>query len=472
MAEIQLRDYQARGVAELRQAYASGFRAPLYVLPTGGGKTFTFSYIAMNARGKGTPVLILVHRRELLLQASRSLVALGVPHGLIAPGFPMTADLIQVGSVDTVINRLERIRPPGLIIGDEGHHFVSGNKWGKVIEYYPAARCLFVTATPIRGDGKGLGKHAGGLADTMISGPSMRDLIDQGALSDYEVYAPPTALDLTGIKKSNGDYNRGQLEKATDKPVITGSAVEHYAAICPHSPALVFCVSVNHAKNVAAEFRAAGFKFLAIDGTMKEAERKALIDGLASGKIDGLCSADLISEGTDIPVVTTAILLRKTDSLSLYLQQVGRALRVNPGKSRAIILDHVGNVYRHGLPDELHDWTLDGEASGTAKREREKNIAVKQCEKCFHAHRPAPACPACGHVYEVRLTAPKVVEGTLGKVDPAAVAAARRAKMAEIKKARTPEELKELAAARGYNPKWVEHQLRVRADYAARYNRK
>lgn len=470
--EISLRPYQASGVHDLRQAYAAGFRAPLYVLPTGGGKTFVFSWIARAARERGTPVLILVHRRELLLQASRSLASLGVPHGLIAPGYPMTTDLIQVGSVDTVINRLDKIRAPGLIIGDEGHHFISGNKWGRVIEHYPAARCLFVTATPIRGDGRGLGVHAGGLADTMIIGPKPRALIEMGALSDFEVYAPPTLLDMSGVKKSHGDYNRGDLDKATDKPVITGSAVEHYAAICPNSPAIVFCVSVNHAKNVAAEFRAAGFKFLAIDGTMPDPERKSLIDGLASGKIDGLCTADLIGEGVDIPVVTCAVLLRKTDSLSLYLQQVGRALRVNPGKRSAIILDHVGNVYQHGLPDEEHDWTLDGTARGRGKRDQEKLIPVKQCEKCYHAHRPAPACPACGHVYEVKLIAPKQVDGQLGKVDAAAVTAARRARVAEIKKARTRADLEAVAAARGYNPKWVEHQLKLRAEYANRYHPK
>lgn len=455
-----LRPYQADAVSSLRGSYASGKRAPLFVLPTGGGKTFVFTYVSQQSVARGKSVCILVHRQELLLQASRSLRAMGVPHGLIAPQFNRNNEPVQIASVQTLLRRLKRYPEQfDLVVIDEAHHAVAGS-WRKVVDQMPGAKILGVTATPVRTDGQGLSE----MFDDLICGPSMSSLIDMGYLVRPVVYAPPTAVDLSGIRKRGGDFDAKQLTERMDKPTITGSAVEHYRKLCAGKPAIAFCASVAHAKHVAEQFRAAGFTSVSLDGTMLDTERKAAIDGLANGSIQVLTSCDIVSEGTDIPVVEVAILLRPTQSTSLYIQQVGRALRSAPGKTQAIILDHVGNVLRHGMPDEQRDWTLDGLVKGSAANDNEPTIAVKQCEKCYAVFKPSPVCPQCGHVHVTKERTPEEQDGELKQVDPAEIEAMRREQRREIGKARTLEDLQKIAKERGYSKGWAYHIHKARSQ--------
>jgi DNA repair protein RadD len=457
---VQLRPYQAEAVSRLRASYASGKRAPLFVLPTGGGKTFVFTYVGNKAVDRGNRVGILVHRQELLLQASRSLHAMGVKHGLISPMFNMNNEPVQVASVQTLLRRLKRHTIPfDLLIVDEAHHAAAGT-WRKIIEHYPNAKILGVTATPIRTDGQGLSE----VFDDLIVGVSMQTLIELGYLVRPVIYAPPTALDLSGVRKRGGDFDTTQLADRMDKPTITGSAVEHYKRLCPGKPAIAFCASVAHAQHVAEQFRAAGFSSLSLDGTMLDTERKAAIDGLSNGKINVLTSCDIVSEGTDIPVVEAAILLRPTQSTSLYIQQVGRALRSAPGKTQAIILDHVGNVMRHGMPEEHRDWTLDGLARPAAANDNEPPMVLKQCEKCYAVFKPSPVCPQCGHVHAARTHEIAETEGELKQVDPAEIEAMRREQRREIGKARTLEDLQKIAKQRGYSKGWAYHIFKARSQ--------
>lgn len=457
---MQLRPYQEEAVSRLRASYGSGKRAPLFVLPTGGGKTFVFTYVGNKAVERGNRVGILVHRQELLLQASRSLQAMGVRHGLISPLFNMNSEPVQVASVQTLLQRLKRhVIPFDLLIVDEAHHAVAGT-WRKIIDHYPNAKILGVTATPIRSDGQGLSE----MFDDLIVGVSMATLIEMGYLVRPIVYAPPTAVDLSGVRKRGGDYDAKQLSERMDKPTITGSAVEHYKRLCPGKPAIAFCASVAHAQHVADQFRLAGFNAVSLDGTMSDTDRKAAIDGLANGKIHVLTSCDIVSEGTDIPVVEAAILLRPTQSTSLYLQQVGRALRSAPGKTHAIILDHVGNVLRHGMPEEHRDWTLDGIAKPTAANDNEKPMALKQCERCYAVFKPSPVCPQCGHVHVTKEKTIAETDGELEQVDPAKIEAMRREQRREVGKARTLEDLQRIAKERGYSKGWAFHVYRARGQ--------
>lgn len=394
---------------------------------------------------------------------------MGVPHGMIAPGHNMSAHPVQVASVQTLIRRLQKFPMHyqfDLIVVDEAHHATAGS-WRKVIELLPNAKLLGVTATPIRSDGQGLGAEAGGVFDAMVEGPTMADLIELGYLVRPVVYAPPTALDLTGVRKRGGDWDAQQVAERMDKPVITGSAVGHYRKLAHNKPAIAFCASVAHAQHVAAEFRAAGYVAQSIDGNMLDTERKAAIEGLATGKIHVLTSCDIISEGTDIPVVEVAILLRPTQSLSLYIQQVGRALRTAPGKDKAIILDHVGNVLRHGMPDEERDWSLDGSPRTSRAANDNQLESVRQCPKCYAAHRPAPVCPQCGHQYEIKERQIEQVEGQLQEMTAEQVEAMRREKRREEGNARTLEDLQELARKRGYAPGWAYNRWKARQKRAA-----
>lgn len=412
----QLRDYQQTAVDNVRNAYAAGDKAPLLVLPTGGGKTFVFCYIAESVAARGKRIYILVHRSELLIQTMAQLSDLGVEHGAIAPGYTMTVDPVQVASVQTIVRRLEKLPEPDLIIVDEAHHSQAGT-WSKILKHWPKSRVLGVTATPCRMDGKGLGVKSGGFYDQLIIGPSMRELIKRGHLSDYVYYAPPVGLSLDGVKTIAGDYDKHEISDRMDKPAITGCAVEHYKRICPGVPAIAFCTSVAHAEHVATQFRDAGFTSESVDGTMSPQARKNAISGLGDGRIQILTSCDIISEGTDIPVVSAAILLRPTKSTGLNLQQVGRVLRTHPSKTVSYILDHVGNYKIHGMPDDDRDWTLDG-FKQRKKSEATSVDAMKTCDMCFAAYRSwIKQCPQCGHVNETKRSEIEQRDGELQKIE-------------------------------------------------------
>ena len=486
---ITLRDYQTSGVTALRNSFRSGKSAPLYVCPTGGGKTIIFCHIAEGVQQRQKRAVILVHRQELLTQTSRALRDLGVDHALIAPSWRYRGEPIAVASVQTLASRLKRATARellelynfDLIITDEAHHSPAG-QWKYIHGQFPHAKILGVPATPCRTDGKGLGVDAGGCFDDLILGPTIQWLISEGYLTKPVTYAPPTKIDLSEVHTRGGDWNNKELAAVLDKPKITGDAVAHYARLCPFKPAIVFCASIEHAQHVAADFRAAGFVAMSLDGKMGDAERRAGIQGLASGDIHVLTSCDLISEGTDIPVVTAAILLRPTQSEGLYLQQVGRALRpvyadgydlktregrlaaiANGPKPVALILDHVGNCLVHGLAQEEREWSLEG-APRKKRGKQERVIPLKQCPNCYAWVDPAPKCSECGHVFDTESRDIQQVEGELKPLTDEEIEALRKQRKREQGSAQTIEQLIELGKARGYkNPTfWAKHVLRAR----------
>lgn len=464
---IELRDYQARDLERIRAAFRR-FRSVCYQAPTGSGKTAIFSRIAWGVASKSRSAWILLHREELVRQTSETLAAFGVPHDLVVPDEPGGDAPIQVCSVQTLVRRIERgrARPVDLIVVDEAHHAVAGS-WRRILDSRPGARILGVTATPSRLDGQGLGVGAGGVFEELILGPSIRELTAAGWLSPTVVHAPPPVADLEGLRVRAGDFEREELAARLDKPTITGDAVAHYSRMSPGRPALAFCVSIAHAEHVAQQFRGAGFRAESVDGKLHEHLRRRRILDLAEGRLDVLTSCDLVSEGTDIPRVETMIGLRPTQSRVLYGQQVGRAMRPAPGKTRALILDHVGNVYRHGLPDADYPWTL----AGRPRRQRgdvtPPAVQVRQCPRCFAAHVPAPTCPECGHVYAPTIEPPRQVAGELVEVSRAAVEAERLRLRREVGRARSLAELQAIAERRGYDPRWAHMIMRARGGRRA-----
>jgi DNA repair protein RadD len=384
---MQLRPYQTQLVTEIRGQYQLGRKAVLAVLPTGGGKTVCFSYIAQAASVKGNRVLILVHRAELLDQASR---AMPVPHGIIAANRAMDlSHTVQVASVQTVARRLHLLPRDffQLVVVDEAHHTTAGT-WARVIAHFHAAKLLGVTATPIRGDGRGLGEHY----QAMVQGPTAAELTSDGYLAPARVLAPP-GFDSAGLRKRMGDFDTKQAEQRVG--TIMGDCLGHYRKHLSGQTAIAFCCSVAHAEAVAHLFQSAGIAAASIDGSMDPSTRRELLQRLAVGDLKVLTSCALIGEGVDVPSVGGCILLRPTASVGLHLQMIGRCLRPQPGKT-AVVLDHVGNTLRLGHHLEERDWTMDG----LKKRDREAAPSVKVCPTCF-ATSPSTAqvCRDCGHVF-------------------------------------------------------------------------
>jgi DNA repair protein RadD len=445
------RKYQQDGVDEIRQKFSEGVRRVAYSLPTGGGKTVVFCHITKMAADRGKKVWILVHRIELLRQTSQALTANGVEHGLVNPKFtPKPHAAVQVAMVQTLTRRLGKYPAPDLIITDECHHANAG-QWQTILNNFPNAYSLGVSATLTRADGKPIRE----MFDVIVQGPQISELIEMGFLVRPRVYAPAVQLDFGGVKLRGKDYDAQTLAEILDKPMITGDAVRHYSKLCPGTPAVVFCVNVRHAEHVAEAFRNAGFKAFSVDGTMDDATRSRILGGLADGSTEVAASCDLISEGTDIPAIGCAILLRATKSEGLYIQQVGRALRKSPGKSYAIILDHVGNTMRHGMPDEFRRWSLDVEPKKKGKkRDAEQAIRVVQCSSCYMVFTPAPMCPACGTMIAANKL-PQERDGELVEVSPEEAERLRHERQREVAKTRSLSDLIELGKKLGHKPGWA-----------------
>lgn len=457
---LVLRPYQAKAVHDLRLAFRHGARAPLLVLPTGGGKTICMAEILRSLSARGRSAMVLVHRRELIAQTSHKLDLAGVPHGIIAAGVTPADAPIQIASVQTLVRRLERIAtPPDLIVIDEAHHATSSS-WSRVLQHWPDALRLGVTATPIRLDGRGLSAAF----DCLVHGPSVADLTRAGFLCASRIYAPPVVADLSQLRRRAGDFAIDQAADAMDRPTVTGDAISHYQRLAGAQRAIAFCCSVQHAEHVCACFNAAGIPAATLLGSLDPVRRDDAVARFANCELQILVTVDVVSEGFDIPAAGCAILLRPTQSLGLYLQQVGRVLRPSPGKQHAIILDHVGNVHRHGWPDDHRDWSLDGVlkragAGGSAAP------SVRTCSECFAAFKPAPICPACGAPSQPTKREIQQREGELRELARQAVARSHRRDQGQ---ARTLQQLIHLGQARGMkNPVgWAKHVLWARQQRA------
>lgn len=390
--KLTLRDYQEQAVEDVRNAYRAFKKAPVLALPTGGGKTVIFSYITERATAIGNKTLILVHRRELVSQSSETLTKLGVDHGIIAAGWKQSDAPVQIASVQTLVRRLNSCTfKPDLIIIDEAHH-AAASTWTRVLEHFSSAKRLGVTATPMRLDGKGLGQFF----DELVIGPSVAELTEQKHLTPARCFSTPVKLDRKLLTKDHGDYALASTATILEDTKINGNAIKEYKRHCPGKPAIVFCTTKQHAELMAERFRDAGFRSAFLHDGVKATVRRGLIEYLGTGQLDILTSVNVISEGTDIPIVTAAILLRPTESESLYLQQVGRVLRPAPGKEHAIIIDCVGNVQRFGLPADEREYTLDGKVSASAP-------AVKECPSCYAIlPQTTQVCPCCDHIFETK----------------------------------------------------------------------
>lgn len=453
---VVLRPYQEDIIVRVRRALKV-HRKALLVMPTGAGKTNTAGFMMKGSVSRNQRCFFMVHRKELVEQTCATMDKLGLDYGIVAAGMPFNPyKNITICSVGTLAARLDKVPAPDLIIVDEAHHS-SAATWLAIFAAFPKAFYVGLTATPERLDGRGLDHQY----KALVMGPTVRWLIDNGFLAEYRAWSHPSP-ELKGIRKIAGDYNQGQLAAAMDKPHLIGDIVDHYKKLAMGTQAVMFCVSVEHALHSAAAFKEAGIAADEIDGTANRIDRSNTIGAFRRGEIRVLTSVDLISEGFDLPEMQTTILARPTASLGLMTQQVGRCLRPAPGKAHAIILDHAGNIARHGLPDAEREWSLEGR-----KKKSGPSVApVKQCPNCFgSAPAGVTACPYCGYAFPIQPREVTQVDGSLTEVDVAAVRAKAKAEQAS---ATTYDELVALGRARGYaKPEgWARHLIKARGGRA------
>lgn len=408
-------------VAERATEVLAEQQSVILQLPTGGGKTHIAAKIVKQACDDQKLVWFICHRQVIATKAAQVFDQFGIAFGVVASGKPLhPGRRVQICMVGCLDSRLKLLPPPDLIVWDEAHH-VAAKTWAELRRRFSAARHLGLTATPTRLDGKGLGDFF----DEIVSGPSSRELIGQGVLAPYRIYAP-TIPDLAGVRTLGGDYHRADLNKEMNRPTLVGDVIEHYQRLCPGARALAFSVSVKASQSLAERFSAAGIPARHIDARTSQGGRTEAIEDLRTGRIKIISNVDLLTEGFDLPAIDAVILLRPTLSLGLYRQMIGRGLRSAPGKEATVILDHAGLVLDHGLPDEDIEWTLErgGHGSGISKQH------LRVCPECACIHDWALQCTDCGYIYGADERTVRHVPGQLRRYGGARVQGAGRAEIA------------------------------------------
>lgn len=453
---IVLHQFQNDSVARIIAAVD-----PLVVAPTGSGKTVIASEVIRLAGDKF--VLFLAHRRELIHQARKKLAEFGILAGVILAGEPMNQMArVQVATVQTFSSRYIRggkdLPPVDIIVVDEAHH-ARAQTYRKIIESYPGAKVIGLTATPCRRDGRGLG----GTFKTMIETPQIEELIGLKYLVRTRVYAPNTP-DLKDVRVRQGDYEERQLAERMDRAELVGDIVTHWHRLAERRKTVVFATSVAHAIHLTEEFVKSGVKAACIDGKTPKDERDEILAKLSRGEIEVVVNCMVLTEGWDQPDISCCVLARPTKSMGLFRQMIGRVLRPFPGKTDALILDHAGAVFQHGFVEDPVSWSLnpDKKAASPAHeaRKREGAPAILTCSECSAIRIGGKPCPECGHMPKRPGNYLAFVEADLaelerdGKVHPKAWPTEAKALWHRM--------LVGIADERGYKRGWAAHKYRER----------
>ncbi len=456
-SSISLRQDQEEVRTKLRIALRSSSSVLTYA-PTGFGKTVLAAALIKMIFDAGKRVIFCVHRVDLIVQTAKTFAKFGIPFSYIAAGHHYNPHhRIYIASIATLRNRLGKIAADYVMV-DEAHLSAAAG-WAAVALHYKeiGAKLIGYTGSPERLDGKPLGD----VWDTMVLGPSMRWLIDNEKLSRYRAFAP-AGLDMSGLHTRNGEYVSSEVEDLMAGKAVIADAVKHWKKIAFGKRTIGFCPSVALCEKYAAEFRAAGIMAVALDGNTPQAERKAAFIGFANRDIQIIFNCGLFCEGFDLAAqvdrdvtIECTMDCSPSQSLAKVLQKWGRALRWDGTGVPHILLDLVGGFARHGFPDDDREWSLEGRDKG--KRE----VEIMCCPKCFASHPPALKCVECGHVYPVNkgdaVGRARVLDEVEGEIEELDIEAARRAKKQEQGKARTLDDLIDLANQRGYKSpaKWA-----------------
>lgn len=463
MKPIILHPYQADLKVGVYNSWARGNRNVLVVSGTGSGKSVLTSDIVLDGFKLNMNQVVGAHRNELVSQMSCHVARRGIPHRIIGANATIsesqaahreefgrsfidpTARTAIVG-VDTLMARKEDLkdwaRQIHRWIMDEAHHTIGNervepNKWGKAVQMFSNAYGLGVTATPQRADGQGLGAEYDGVFHDMIEGPSMRWLIENNFLSDYEIVCPTSDIVLKIENEKvgvDGDWTHQTMRKASKESKIVGDVVQNYAKYAYGRRAIVFATDIETATEMAEQFNQWGVRAVSLNGKSHTAYRRQSLRQFALGQIQVLINVDLFDEGFDCPACDVVIMARPTASLGKYLQMVGRALRYLEGKV-ALLIDHVSNVIRHGLPDKIRIWTL-ARKDKRAKQVKDPNeIELTRCLNCLKPYEKfRTVCPYClteKPLPDPRSRSVEMVEGDLILLDRAALEKMRAAAQLE-----------------------------------------
>ena len=439
---MELRDYQQDLYKKTRQSFKAGKKNVLVVAPCGAGKTYLFSEMVKNTKGE---TLVLVHRQELKDQHEKLFHELGIANA-------------RVETYQTERNRLEEHEAPRLLVVDEAH-LSRSNSWAHIIEYYNTFT-VGVTATPVRLDGKPLGD----IFSDMVQGITTKELIERKCLAPYDYYAP-TSVDTDNLRIQAGDFLLKDLDRIMRDKAIYSDVLNSWRSIAEGAKTIAYCVSIEHAKETAALFTAAGFPAAEIDSSTPKKQRAQIMQNFRDGKILVLCNVGIISEGVSIDDVKCCLLLRPTESHALYWQQAMRCMRYQPGKI-AKIIDCVGNYTRNPLPDADVEWSLAKSARKPKQLNKDGNFFIRTCPKCYKVFKTAPACPYCGAEYPLHpkeIKAHQEIElARISEEEKKALEKLKKQRRMEVGMCETFSELLAIQRERGYANGWAFRMARMK----------
>ena len=457
--DMELREYQTLAIDEVRNLFKQGKKKILLVSPTGSGKTIIACSMIQKALDKNKSCLFVAHRRELIMQCVQKLFDFGITSGTLMSGKAENKfENVQVASIQTFTARKDNDdfnKPKAdLIILDEAHRSTS-KSFKSLIEMYPESYVIGLTATPIRGDNKGLGN----VYEELVECGSIKGLQEQGFLVKTKYFAP-SIPDLKDIKVVRGDYDVRQLDKKMNQKKLIGCIVTHWIRHAENRPTVVFASSVAHSKHIAKIFKNNKIPASHVDGTMEELERETVLNAMKNDEIKVICNCMVLSEGWDFPKISVCILARPTKSYGLYLQMVGRSLRIcPPEKHDTIVIDHSGCIYEHGFVEDAPEWEL---TISKDKKDKKKKIVEPISKQPF-------TCIKCNHIYKITKENPECPNCSFVPTKKEVQLLIKQGRLIELEKPKeTPAHDKKkwyaqllfIAKQKGYNIGWSSHKFK------------
>ena len=425
-----LRDYQRQQIADIAGEMHSGHTRILAQAPTGAGKTHIIAAIVMAAFEADLRVLVLATRTRLVRQMHKRLDSFGIRHGVIAAPLPELRNYsakVQVASVDTLNRRAlvnEHIPLPAadIVIFDEAHLATAETRL-RLLDSYPVALRIGFTATPARKSGRSLGAAF----DSLILGPSIRDLTAAGVLVPTRIFNTPivSEKELQAVPKdTDSDFKPAALGELLSRPKLIGDVITNWLRIANRKRTLCFAVNKAHGAALLDSFRQQGVAAEMLTDSDDEATREEVIGRLEDGATSVVINCFLMSYGVDLPTIECIILARPTRSLTMYLQMIGRGLRAAPDKTHCIVIDHGHVVENLGLPQSDHDWTLAADrnvnvealARTSRKSSTERARTCGQCTALWLTSEQGNCCPECGWVPPQRSKAIGVQDADLNEI--------------------------------------------------------
>jgi DNA repair protein RadD len=387
-----LRLYQECALDLLRESLRTGHRRPILQLPTGAGKTRIAAEIINGALIKGRRAIFVIPRQVLIEQTVAAFDREGIWNVGVIQGKNFRTNPnapVQIAMAQTLARR--EIPPADVVIVDECHlQFKSVTKW-IADPAWQSVPFIGLSATPWA---KGLGKSY----DDLLMPVSIQELIGEGYLSTFRVFAPP-APDLGNVRISKGDFHEGDLSDACDTKELVADIVKTWFEKGENRPTLCYGIDRKHAQHLEERFAEAGVRVEYIDCDVKMYDREDIFERFRAGKTKIISNVATLDTGLDLPNIGCIIDARPTKSRIRFVQTIGRGLRPSPGKDHLIVLDHAGNHQRLGLVTDIHCGDLDNGENGRAydKDSRVAAPTIKLCPDCNCVLPPrARECPACG----------------------------------------------------------------------------